>query len=223
MKIEKVKFEKLDRFKELIELTGLVSYSVDSDEGRDIIINLKCEAEGHAKKELHEFIYDFHAEYFHFWPGKACLKVVNNEIEISWRESRNLIYEEVESDFYLVCKRLFSIPADSSLEQILSFQFEISGSITSTLLIDQFVFLVQFDKSEINEQGFTVNELKRIKRGLLFYGKSRLRAFFEKGIRRLLRQYKVGNSTFSLSGDECFLSTFDCCEIKPRKLVISKE
>ncbi len=223
MKKKKLIFDKVERFKELIELTGLTGYSVESDDGRDMILSLSCTVQGNEKKDLHEFVYDFHADRFQFWPGECAIQVVKDEIEINWKESRNLIYEEVESDFYLLCNRLFSMPSDAPLDQILSFQFEINGSITNTLLIDQFVFIVQFDKLEINEYGFTAYELKRMKRGVLFHDRSRLRAIFEKGLRGILRQYKVANSTFSLSGDECFLRTFDSCQIREVKFILSNE
>ncbi len=220
MKIEKVKFEKLDKFKELIELTGLVSYSVDSDDGRDIIINLECEVEGHKKKELHEFIYDFHADYFHFWPGKACLKVVNNEIEISWQETRDLLSEDIQSDFNEMLCALFSLPSESPIDILFQLNFEITGIFKRDIELENFVFVLNVNPTEIMEYGFTASELKKVNAGLLFRNTNQIRKNFEMHLKKLLKKYRATNCEFSLSGDECFLSSFYTSEIENRKIVL---
>lgn len=220
MKSKKIKFEKIDKFKELIELTGLVSYTVESDEGREMLIDLVCSCEGHTKNELYDFIYTFHAEEFQFWPGTAYLKVQNNCIEISWKESRNLIYEDISNDFYLMCLQLFSLPADTSIEHLLDFKFEASGTIKKTIDLEKLVFILQFEKKEIIEYGFSKNELKRIKNGILFSHRIELSLRFQNALKKILKKYRVSNSTFSLTGDECFLNSFDTLENKERKIVL---
>jgi len=223
MKIEKMKFEKIDRFKELIELTGLVSYSVDSDDGRDIIINLECEAEGHKKKELHEFIYDFHADYFHFWPGEAYLKVVNDEIEISWQEAQDLLSEDIQSDFNEMLCDLFSLPKESPIDILFQLHFEITGIFKRDVELENFVFVLNVNPTEIIEYGFTVSELKKVKAGLLFKNANQIHEKFQIHLKKLLKKYRARNCTFSLSGNECGPSFFYTSEIENRKIVLFNE
>ena len=221
MKIVKVKFEKIDRFKELIELTGLVSYSVDSDDGRDIIINLKCAAEGHSKKELHDFVCDFHADYFHFWPGEAYLKVVNNEIEISWQESQDLLLEDIQYDFNEMICSLFSLPSESTIDTMFKLNFNIEGVFRKEITIETFVFVLSVNPAEVLDFDFSDNELKKVKAGLLFKNANQIQEKFEMHLKKLLKKYRASNCTFSLSGDECFLSSFCTSEIESRKIVLS--
>lgn len=223
MKIEKVKFEKIDRFKELIELTGLVSYSVESDDGRDIIINLKCAAEGHSKKELHDFVYDFHADCFHFWPGEAYLKVVNNEIEISWQESQDLLLEDIQYDFNEMICSLFSLPSESTIDTMFKLDFNIEGVFRKEITIETFVFVLSVNPVEVLDFGYSNYELKKVKAGLLFKNANQIQEKFEMHLKKLLKKYRASNCTFSLSGDECFLSSFYTSEIESRKIVLFYE
>ncbi|MFM2194839.1 MAG: hypothetical protein RL092_439 [Bacteroidota bacterium] len=113
MKIEKVKFEKIDRLKELIELTGLVSYTVDSDDGRDMLIDLECVKEHNLNSELHDFLYDFHWNCMCAAEGLAELEIVMNDIHIIWCESRDLLLEDIQKDFNAMLCSLFPLPINS--------------------------------------------------------------------------------------------------------------
>ena len=84
---ELIKFEKLDKFKELIELTGLVSYSVDSDDGREMLVDPVCGKKHKLNSELRGFLCDFHWDYLNAEEGSAKVEVIGNEIQIKLQKA----------------------------------------------------------------------------------------------------------------------------------------
>ena len=125
MKIEKVKFEKIDKFKELIELTGLVSYSVDSDDGRDMLVEPQCGKKHKLNSDLRDFLCDFHWDYLYAEEGSAKVEIIDNEIQITWGESRDLLLEYIQSDFNEMLCALFSMPSESPIDILFQLNFEI--------------------------------------------------------------------------------------------------
>jgi hypothetical protein len=220
MKIEKVKFEKLDKFKELIELTGLVSYSVDSDDGRDMLLDPECGKKHNLNSELHVFLYDFHWDYLNAQEGSAKVEVIGNEIQITWGESRDLLLEYIQSDFNEMLCALFSLPSESPIDILFQLNFEITGIFKRDIELENFVFVLNVNPTEIMEYGFTASELKKVNAGLLFRNTNQIRKNFEMHLKKLLKKYRATNCEFSLSGDECFLSTFYTSEIENRKIVL---
>jgi hypothetical protein len=220
MKIEKVKFEKLDRFKELIELTGLVSYSVDSDDGRDMLLDPECGKKHKLNSELRGFLSDFHWDYLNAEEGSAKVEVIGNEIQITWGESRDLLLEYIQSDFNEMLCALFSLPSESPIDILFQINFEITGIFKTDIELENFVFVLNVNLTEIMEYGFTASELKLVNAGLLFRNTNQIRKNFEMYLKKLLKKYRATNCEFSLSGDECFLSTFYTSEIENRKIVL---
>ncbi len=223
MKIEKVKFEKLDKFKELIELTGLVSYSVDSDDGRDMLLDPECGKKHNLNSELHVFLYDFHWDYLNAQEGSAKVEIIGNEIQITWGESRDLLLEDIQSDFNEMLCALFSLPSESPIDILFQLNFEITGIFKRDIELENFVFVLNVNPTEIMEYGFTVSELKKVNAGLLFRNTNQIRMKFEMHLKKLLKKYRASNCTFSLAGDECGLSCFYIAEIEDRKIVLSNE
>ena len=223
MKIEKVKFENIDRFIELIELTGLVSYSVDSDDGRDMLIDPECVKEHNLNSELHDFLYDFHWDCLCAAEGSAELQIVKNDIQIIWWESRDLLLEDIQKDFNATLCSLFSLPGESPIDILFQLNFEIRGILKRDVELENFVFVLNVNPTEIIEYGFTLSELKKVNAGLLFRNTNQIRKKFEMHLKKLLKKYRASNCTFSLSGDECGLSFFHTSEIENRKIVLSNE
>jgi len=220
MKIEKVKFEKLDKFKELIELTGLVSYSVDSDDGRDMLVDTVCGKKHKLNSELRGFLCDFHWDYLNAEEGSAKVEVIGNEIQITWGESRDLLLEDIQSDFNEMLCALFSLPSESPIDILFQLNFEITGIFKRDIELENFVFVLNVNPTEIMEYGFTASELKLVNAGLLFRNTNQIRKNFEMHLKKLLKKYRATNCEFSLSGDECFLSSFYISEIENRKIVL---
>ena len=223
MKIEKVKFEKIDSFKELIEFTGLVSYSVDSDDGRDLLIHPECVKEHNLNSELHDFLYDFHWDCFCAAEGLAELLIVKNDIQIIWWESRDLLLEDIQKDFNAMLCSLFSLPSESAIETMFKLNFNIEGDFRKELTIETFVFVLNVNPTEVLDFGLNSNELKKVKAGLLFKNPSQLREKFEMQLKKLLKKYRASNCSFSLSGDECFLSSFYTSEIESKRILLTKK
>jgi hypothetical protein len=223
MKIEKVKFEKLDKFKELIELTGLVSYSVDSDDGREMLVDPVCGKKHKLNSELRGFLCDFHWDYLNAEEGSAKVEVIGNEIQITWGESRDLLLEYIQSDFNEMLCALFSLPSESPIDILFQLNFEITGIFKRDIELENFVFVLNVNPTEIMEYGFTASELKKVNAGLLFRNTNQIRKNFEMHLKKLLKKYRETNCEFSLSGDECFLSSFYTSDIENRKIVLSNE
>ncbi len=220
MKIEKVKFEKIDRFKELIELTGLVSYSVDSDDGREILIEPECVKKHKLNSELVDFLYDFHWDFFQAEGGSAKVEIVGNEIQITWGESRDLLLEYIQNDFNEMLCCLFSLPGESPIDILFQLNFEITGIFKRDVELENFVFVLNVNHTEIIENGFTQSQLKKVNAGLLFKNTNQIRKKFEMQLKKLLKKYRASNCTFSLSGDESVLSYFYTTEKQKRILVL---
>ena len=220
MKIEKVKFEKLNKFKELIELTGLVSYSVDSDDGRDMLLDPECGKKHKLNSELRGFLSDFHWDYLNAEEGSAKVEIIGNEIQITWGESRDLLLEYIQSDFNEMLCALFSLPSESPIDILFQLNFEITGIFQRDIELENFVFVLNVNPTEIMEYGFTASELKKVNAGLLFRNTNQIRKNFEMHLKKLLKKYRATNCEFSLSGDECFLSSFYTSEIENRKIVL---
>jgi len=223
MKIEKVKFEKLDEFKELIELTGLVSYSVDSDDGRDMLVDPVCGKKHKLNSELRGFLCDFHWDYLNAEEGSAKVEVIGNEIQITWGESRDLLLEDIQSDFNEMLCALFSLPSESPIDILFQLNFEITGIFKRDIELENFVFVLNVNPTEIMEYGFTASELKKVNAGLLFRNTNQIRKNFEMHLKKLLKKYRATNCEFSLSGDECGLSFFHTSEIENRKIILFNE
>ena len=223
MKIEKVKFEKIDRFKELIELTGLVSYSVDSDDGRDILIDPECVKEHNLNSELYDFLYDFHWDCLCAAEGSAELQIGKNDIQIIWRESRDLLLEDIQKDFNEMLCSLFSLPSESTIDTMVKLHFRIEGIFRKEITIETFLFVLSTNPVEVLDFGFSEKELKKVKAGLLFKNANQIQEKFEMHLKKLLKKYRASNCTFSLSGDECFLNSFCTSEIESRKIVLFNE
>ena len=220
MKIEKVKFEKLDKFKELIELTGLVSYSVDSDDGRDMLVDPVCGKKHKLNSELRGFLCDFHWDYLNAEEGSAKVEIIGNEIQITWGERRDLLLEDIQLDFKEMLCALFSLPSESPIDILFQLNFEITGIFKRDIELENFVFVLNVNPTEIMEYGFTASELKKVNAGLLFRNTNQIRKNFEMHLKKLLKKYRATNCEFSLSGDECFLSSFYTSEIENRKIVL---
>lgn len=222
MKIEKMRFEKLDKFKELIELTGLVSYSVDSDDGREILIEPEYVKKHKLNSKLVDFLYDFHWDFFQAKEGFAKVETVGNEIQITWGESRDLLLEDIQNDFNEMLCSLFSLPSESAIDAMFNLHFEIEGIITKGLEFKNLVFVLILNPTGLLDYGFSPDELKRVKSGLLFKNANRIQEKFEMHLKKLLKKYRASNCNFSLSGDECFLSFFYTTEIQKRILVLKQ-
>lgn len=223
MKTEKVKFEKLDKFKELIELTGLVSYTIDSDDGRGLIFDLECEGEHKLHSELKDFLYSFHTDSFYAAEGSAEVQIIKNEIQIIWSESRDLRLEDIQYDFNELLCSLFSLPSESPIDILFQLNFEITGIFKRDIELENFVFVLNVNPTEVMEYGFTASELKKVNAGLLFRNANQIRKNFEIHLKKLLKKYRASNCDFSLSGDECGLSFFYTSEIENRKIVLFNE
>lgn len=219
MKKEKVTFDKIDRFKELIELTGLVSYTVESDAGRDILIEPVCVKEHNLNSNLQDFLYDFHTDCLYSAEGSAEIQIIKNDVQMIWSESRDLLLEYIEDDFNEMLCALFSLPSKSSIE-IFKLNFEISGTIKSNLEFDKFVFILQVNPNDISEGGFSHKEIHRIKAGLLFKNSDKIRSRFKLQLKKLLNKYSVSNCTFSLSRDG-YLLYFFVKKIEDKRIIIS--
>ena len=223
MKIEKVKFEKIDRFKELIELTGLVSYSVDSDDGRDMLIDPECIKEHDLNSELHDFLYDFHWDCLCAAEGSAELQIVRHGIHILWSESRDLLLEGMQYDLNEMFCALFSLPSESTIHTLFNLNYKLEGTLKRQIEIETFVIILSVNPIEILEYGFTVGELKKVKAGLLFKNANQIHEKFQIHLKKLLKKYRARNCTFSLSGNECGPSFFYTSEIENRKIVLFNE
>jgi len=220
MKTKKVKFGKIDKFKELIQLTGLVSYSVDSDDGRGMLIDPVCVKKHNLNSELHDFLYDFHWDSFYAAEGSAELQIVKNDIHIIWRESRDLLLEDIRKDFNEMICSLFSLPSESTIDTMFKLDFNIEGVFRKEITIETFVFVLSINPTEVLDFGFSDKELKKVKAGLLFKNANQIQEKFEMHLKKLLKNYRASNCTFSLSGDECFLNSFYTSEIEKRKIVL---
>lgn len=221
MKIEKVKFEKIDRFKELIDLTGLVAYSVDSDDGRGIIIEPECIKKHNLKSELNDFLFDVHWDFVHAEEGSAKVEVIGREIQITWGESKDWLLEDIQNDFNEMLCSLFSLPSESAIDTMFKLDFNIEGVFRMEITIETFVFVLSVNPAEVLDFGFSDKELKKVKAGLLFKNANQIQEKFEMHLKKLLKKYRASNCAFSLSGDECFLNSFYTSEIESRKIVLS--
>ena len=220
MKIEKVKFVNIDRFIELIELTGLVSYSVDSDDGRDMLIDPECVKEHNLNSELHDFLYDFHWNCMCAAEGLAELEIVKDDIQLIWWESRDLLLEDIQKDFNEMLCSLFSLPSESSIDTMVKLHFRIEGFCRKDIKIETFLFVLSIIPAEVLDFGFSPKELKKVKAGLIFRNTNQIQKKFEVHLKKLLKKYRASNCAFSLSGDECVLSCFYTTEKQKRILVL---
>jgi hypothetical protein len=222
MKTEKNQFKEIDRFKELVELTGLLAYRIDSDDGHGLIFDLECEREHKLHSELKDFLYRFHTDTFYAAEGSAEVQIIKNEIQIIWSESRDLRLEDIQSDFNDLLCCLFSLPRESSIDILFQLNFEITGIFKRDVDLENFVFVLNVNPIEIIEYGFTASELKKINAGLLFRNTNQIRMKFEMHLKKLLKKYRASNCTFSLAGDECSLSYFCTTEVQKRKVIIQQ-
>jgi hypothetical protein len=220
MKIEKLKFEQTDKFKELIELTGLVSYTFDSDGGRGLFIQIECIKEHNVDSELKDFLIDFHCEHLYAEEGSATLELNNEGVLIKWSSKSDLLLEYVQSDFNEMLCALFSLPNEAPIDILFKLHFKIDGVLTRDLELQTFAFILNINSTEIEEYGFSSSELKKIKNGLLFNNTHKIQELFEKHLKKLLKKYHANNCTFYIVGDECNLSFFEISQIENRTIVL---
>jgi hypothetical protein len=222
MKTEKIQFKEIDRFKELVELTGLLSYTIDSDDGRGLIFDLECVKEHKLHSELKDFLYSFHTDTFFAAEGSAEIQIKKNEIQIIWSESSDLRLKDIQYDFNELLCSLFSLPSESPIDILFQLNFEISGIFKRDIELANFVFVLNVNPSDISEYGFSASKLKKVNAGLLFRNTNQIRKKFEMHLKKLLKKYRASNCTFSLAGDECSLSYFCTTELQKRKVIIQQ-
>lgn len=220
MKIEKLKFEKIDQFKKLIELTGLVSYTVESDDGRGLLIELECFKEHNLYSELQDFIHDFHCDYLYAEEGSATLELNNEGVQITWSSESDLLLEYVQSDFNEMLCAIFSLPPETPIDILFKLHFKIEGVMKRDLELQTFAIVLNINPIEIQEYGFSNSELREIKNGLLFKNTHKIQERFETHLKKLLNKYHANNCTFYLVGDECNLSFFEISHIENRTIVL---
>ena len=151
------------------------------------------------------------------------METTGSEIQITWGESRDLLLEDIQYDFNELLCSLFSLPSESTIDTMVKLHFKIEGISRKEITIETFVFILNVDPTEVLDFGFSSNELKKVKAGLLFKNSNQLQEKFEMHLKKLLKKYRASNCTFSLSGDECGLSFFHTSEIENRKIVLSNE
>ena len=117
---------------------------------------------------------------------------------------------------------LFSLPSESTIDTMFKLEFNIEGVFRKEITIETFVFVLSVNPAEVLDFGFSINELKKVKAGLLFKNSNQLQEKFEMHLKKLLKRYRASNCNFSLSGDECFLSYFYTTEIQKRILVLKQ-
>ncbi len=220
MKSKKIKFEQIDKFKELIELTGLVSYTVESDDGRGLFIQIECIKEHNLDSELKDFLIDFHYEHLYAEEGTANMELSNKGVLITWNSRKDLLLEYIQSDFNEMLCTIFSLPPETPIDVLFKLHFKIEGVMKRDLELQTFAFVLNINPTEIEEYGFSNSELRKIKNGLLFWNTHKIQDTFVLHLKKLLKKYHAANCTIYLAGEESSLSFFDILPIENRKIAL---
>ncbi len=221
MKKKKLVFDKVERFKELIELTGLVSYDVESDDGRGLIISTDCKSKHDLSSELHDFLYDFHSDYFYSAEGSAEIVLVSDEIQITWQEVSSL---DLDDDIMIAFQKLlcdiYLIPDECYLDFFFSGDYAVFGSMEEELEIESYENTLVCDEVALEDWGFSEDEMEKIKQGVYFQNPSKVQSLFEKYLFELLLKHRVSNCNFSIEGDASGLRYFTASQIQEEVFVL---
>jgi hypothetical protein len=127
---------------------------------------------------------DFHWDYLNAEEGSEKVDVIGNEIQITWGESRDLLLEYIQSDFNEMLCALFSLPSECPIDILFQLNFEITGIFKVDIELENFVFVLNVNPTEIMEYGFTAVELKKVNAGLLFRNTNQIRKNFEMNLKK---------------------------------------